>query len=105
MSASWCEEGAYKIAAPETTQVIKPNEEQHLVDQQQDNVRFSLIFWVYIVASFNVVYFQAGRWTKQLAFVGYGATIGSAIPAGYCVGVMNSPAEVCLPEKDSVSKS
>ncbi|XP_014102926.2 solute carrier family 2, facilitated glucose transporter member 1 [Bactrocera oleae] len=72
MSASLCEEGAYKIAAPENKQAIKPNEEERLVDQQQDN---------------------AGQWTKQLAFVGYGATIGSAIPAGYCVGVMNSPAE------------
>ncbi|KAM7345809.1 solute carrier family 2, facilitated glucose transporter member 1-like isoform 2-T2 [Cochliomyia hominivorax] len=32
------------------------------------------------------------RWTKLLAFAGYASTLGSAVPAGYCIGVMNSPA-------------
>ncbi|XP_037823260.1 solute carrier family 2, facilitated glucose transporter member 1-like isoform X1 [Lucilia sericata] len=34
----------------------------------------------------------AARWTKLLVFAGYASTLGSAVPAGYCIGVMNSPA-------------
>ncbi|XP_054739201.1 solute carrier family 2, facilitated glucose transporter member 1-like [Anastrepha obliqua] len=73
MEASLCEEpGAFKATSQGNLQAIKQFEEQELVDKQLNNKE---------------------GWTKQLAFVGYGATIGAAVPAGYCVGVMNSPAE------------
>ncbi|XP_034102529.1 solute carrier family 2, facilitated glucose transporter member 3 isoform X1 [Drosophila albomicans] len=32
------------------------------------------------------------RWTWSLNLAGFGATIGAAVPIGYCTGVVNSPA-------------
>uniref|UniRef100_A0A1A9VQJ1 Major facilitator superfamily (MFS) profile domain-containing protein n=1 Tax=Glossina austeni TaxID=7395 RepID=A0A1A9VQJ1_GLOAU len=32
------------------------------------------------------------QWGKLLTLVGYASTIGSAVPVGYCIGVINSPA-------------
>uniref|UniRef100_A0A1I8MKE2 Major facilitator superfamily (MFS) profile domain-containing protein n=1 Tax=Musca domestica TaxID=7370 RepID=A0A1I8MKE2_MUSDO len=34
---------------------------------------------------------QKGQWTALLIFAGYCSTLGTAVPAGYCIGVMNSP--------------
>ncbi|XP_061401259.1 solute carrier family 2, facilitated glucose transporter member 3-like [Musca vetustissima] len=34
-----------------------------------------------------------GQWTALLIFAGYCSTLGTAVPAGYCIGVMNSPGE------------
>ncbi|XP_073812622.1 solute carrier family 2, facilitated glucose transporter member 1-like isoform X2 [Musca autumnalis] len=34
---------------------------------------------------------QNGKWTALLIFAGYCSTLGTAVPAGYCIGVMNSP--------------
>lgn len=35
-----------------------------------------------------------GQWTALLIFAGYCSTLGTAVPAGYCIGVMNSPGVV-----------
>ncbi|XP_017472975.1 PREDICTED: solute carrier family 2, facilitated glucose transporter member 1-like [Rhagoletis zephyria] len=73
MEASQCEvPEIYKKASQESLPALKQHEEQELVHKSLRN---------------------EGRWTKQLAFVAFGSTIGAAVPSGYFVGVMNSPAE------------
>lgn len=41
------------------------------------------------------------RWTPLLVWSTLGSTIGAALPCGYCMGVINSPAQVSLTSKDS----
>ncbi|XP_037950682.1 solute carrier family 2, facilitated glucose transporter member 1-like isoform X1 [Teleopsis dalmanni] len=37
---------------------------------------------------------QKPQWGKLLSLVGYATTFGSAVPVGYCIGVINSPANL-----------
>lgn len=34
------------------------------------------------------------KWSWSLMLAGFGATVGAAVPVGYCTGVVNSPAVV-----------
>jgi len=34
------------------------------------------------------------KWSWSLNLAGFGGTIGAALPVGYCIGVVNSPAVV-----------
>lgn len=34
------------------------------------------------------------KWSGSLKLAGFGATLGAAVPVGYCTGVVNSPAVV-----------
>ncbi|KAI8126934.1 facilitated glucose transporter member 1, Solute carrier family 2 [Lucilia cuprina] len=37
-------------------------------------------------------YIEKPQWGKLLTLVGYASTFGAAVPVGYCIGVINSPA-------------
>lgn len=49
-----------------------------------------------IYNTYGTFIFQAQRkgWTPLLALVCFATTLGTAIPVGYCLGVMNTTAEV-----------
>ncbi|XP_067631515.1 solute carrier family 2, facilitated glucose transporter member 1 [Eurosta solidaginis] len=37
---------------------------------------------------------QKQKWSALLALVSFAATLGSAVPCGYCIGVINAPAKI-----------
>ncbi|XP_065369487.1 solute carrier family 2, facilitated glucose transporter member 1 [Calliphora vicina] len=39
-------------------------------------------------------YIEKPQWGKLLTLVGYASTFGAAVPVGYCIGVINSPASL-----------
>ncbi|XP_073811201.1 solute carrier family 2, facilitated glucose transporter member 1-like [Musca autumnalis] len=45
-----------------------------------------------IASTSRVTNLEKPRWGKLLTLVGYASTFGSAVPVGYCIGVINSPA-------------